>query len=200
MSAPVLPAQFYNRPTLEVARDLLGCLLCRRLEDGAILRGRIVEVEAYTADDPASHSFRGRTARNYPMFGPPGRSYVYFIYGMYNCFNVVTEPEGTPGAVLVRGLDRLSSSNGRNEAANLLANGPGKLCRVFSIARELNDIDLTDPKGPLWLEKGPLSEADRVIACARIGINMAKDRQWRFYLLPSVGVSKRDRKAEQQIL
>src|ERR1700722_17436772 len=102
--AGVYSEDFYSRPTLEVAPELLGSILCRRLPDNSIIFAPIVEVEAYTADDPACHASKGMTKRCEVMFGPAGRSYVYFIYGMYNCLNVVTEPSGVAGAVLVRAI------------------------------------------------------------------------------------------------
>src|SRR5271156_6623270 len=116
----VYTEEFYARSTLKVAKDLLGCHLHRRLPSGIILSAAITETEAYTADDPASHAFRGKTKRTEVMFGPPGRAYVYFIYGMYYCLNVVTEPEGIPGAILIRGLHGKSG-----HGAHL--NGPGKI-------------------------------------------------------------------------
>jgi hypothetical protein len=99
-----LPASFYARDAVTVARELLGTVLVRALADGTVLAGTIVETEAYREDDPASHSHRGPTARAEVMFGPPGRAYVYFIYGMYDCFNVVCEPVGAGAAVLVRAI------------------------------------------------------------------------------------------------
>src|SRR5689334_4323988 len=118
----LLKRSFYNRPTLVVARDLLGCHISRRLPNGEIRRGRIVEVEAYLVGDPAAHSFRGPTKRNLVMFGPPGFSYVYFTYGMHHCLNFVTEAKGTGTAVLIRGLDQIEH-----------ANGPGRICRELEL-------------------------------------------------------------------
>jgi DNA-3-methyladenine glycosylase len=178
-----LPRRFFARPTLEVARALLGCFVCREL-GGRMVRGRIVEVEGYT-DDPASHSRGGRpTARNAPMFGPAGHAYVYFTYGMHHCLNVVTEPDGVPGAVLLRGLDGLPG-----------AHGPARLCRVLGVDRRQNGLDLTAGRD-LWIEGGRPRRGERIVQTVRVGIREARDLPWRFYLAGSEGVSRRDRKAE----
>jgi DNA-3-methyladenine glycosylase len=148
-----------------------------------VLRGRIVEVEAYT-DDPASHSRGGkRTPRNAIMFGPPGHAYVYFTYGMHYCFNVVGESDGVPGAVLVRGLDGIDN-----------ANGPARLCQALRIGRAENGLDLTTGRA-LWIERGRRPR-EPVVQAPRIGIRLAAELPWRFYLAGSPGVSRRDRAAE----
>ncbi len=170
--------EFFARPTLAVARELIGAYLCRRLPDGTVLAGSMVEVEAYTADDPACHAARGRTARTQVMFGPPGHAYVYFIYGMYFCLNVVTEPDGHAGAVLIRAVDRPG------------ADGPGKLCRAFQIDKRFNGISLMNPDSGLWIAKMPPVAAARLGRSARVGISAATDRQWRFFLKGSASVSK----------
>ena len=180
-----LPRAFFTGPTLRVARTLLGCVLCHRVGHG-IRRGRIVEVEAYT-DDPASHARNARrTPHNAVMFGPPGHAYVYFTYGMHFCFNIVTEPDGKPGAVLLRGLDGLEH-----------ANGPARLCRAMHIGRVHNGLDLTT-SDLLWVEPGHRRRGERIVHTTRIGIRMAQDLLWRFYLLGSPGVSKRDVAAEKR--
>jgi DNA-3-methyladenine glycosylase len=177
-----LPRTFYARPTAVVARALLGCVLCHRIGD-EVRRGRIVEVEAYT-DDDASHSRgRRRTPRNSIMFGPAGHSYVYFTYGMHYCFNVVADRDGIPGAVLVRGLDGIEG-----------ANGPARLCRVLGIGLAENRLDLT-AGGNLWIEAG-VRRRERIVQTTRIGIRTAVDLPWRYYLMGSSGVSRRDRVAE----
>lgn len=180
----VLSRSFFARPTLTVARSLLGCVLCHRT--GTIVRrGRIVEVEAYT-DDHASHARkRRRTPRNAVMFGPPGHAYVYFTYGMHFCFNVVTGRDGVPGAVLVRGLDGLAG-----------ANGPGRVCRALGIGRAENGLDLT-AGDRLWIERGSRRPRERIVQTTRIGIRAAVELPWRFYLAGSAGVSRPDRAAEK---
>lgn len=182
-----LPRRFFARPTLLVARELLGCSLCHRV-GGVTLRGRIVEVEAYT-DDAASHS-RGRrpTPRNAVMFGRAGHAYVYFTYGMHFCFNIVSEADGEPGAVLIRGLEGING-----------ANGPARLCRALAIDRRQNCLDLTTGE-TLWLERGRLRAGERVVQTTRVGIRVAADLPWRLYVAGSGGVSRRDRRAEERLL
>jgi len=168
---------FFERETIQVARELLGTLLCRRLDDGTILSGTIIEVEAYTHDDPACHAFRGKTKRCEVMFGPGGFAYVYFIYGMYFCLNVVTEVDGVPGAVLIRAIDIPGG------------NGPGKLCRQWAIDRTHNGVSLMDSQSPIWLAKGqPLSD-DEVEVTKRIGLSVAQEQLWRFTAKGHPGVS-----------
>lgn len=185
-----LDRSFFARPTLTVARALLGKMLCHRL-GSEVRSGRIVEVEAYT-DDAASHS-RGarRTPRNAIMFGSGGYSYVYFTYGMHHCFNVVTGHAGRPGAVLIRGLDEVRVGDGSGSGAN----GPGRLCRLLGISLIQNGLDLTTGD-VLWLTEGHRGRGERIIQTTRIGIRVATELPWRFYLLGSAGVSKRDRRAE----
>ena len=158
-----LPLAFYRRPALEVAPDLLGRTLCRRLPDGTVLRGRLVEVEAYTGpDDRASHAHRGRTQRNAPMFEAGGVTYVYLIYGMYHCLNVVTGTAGHPDAVLLRAA---SSPDGRS------ASGPGRLARAFHVDRTLSGLSLAGPT--LWLEQGEPVSTREVVRTPRIGVDYA---------------------------
>lgn len=170
---------FFARPTLEVAPELLGTILCRRLPEG-ILHAQIVEVEAYTADDPACHAWRGKTPRCEVMFGPAGRSYVYFIYGMYNCLNVVTEPDGTAGAVLIRAIDFKGGE------------GPGKLCKTWQIDRTHNALNLMDPAGELWLVEGRNLKKSEVGKSMRVGISVAQDRLWRFFVNDHPRISVRN--------
>jgi DNA-3-methyladenine glycosylase len=179
---PRLQRNDFARSTLRVAHRLLGCTICHR-RGGEVLRGRIVEVEVYT-DDAASHSANGkRTPRNRLMFGPAGFAYVYFTYGMHHCFNVVTEQDGRPGAVLVRGLDGIAH-----------AAGPALACRALHLTLRDNGRDLvTDPD--LWIEPSR-KRGERIVRTTRIGIRHAAELPLRFYLLGSPGVSKRDRLAE----
>ncbi len=178
-----LKRSFYARPTLVVARGLLGCHLCHRVGE-EVRRARIVEVEAYT-DDAASHARRARrTPRNAVMFGRPGHAYVYFTYGMHFCFNIVTERDGVPGAALIRGVDGVSG-----------ANGPARVCRAMGIDQRANGADLTTAE-TLWVERGRRRKGERIVQTTRIGIRAARELPWRFYLAGSDGVSKRDRTAE----
>ncbi len=158
-----LGAAFYRRPALAVARDLLGRTLCRRIADGTVLRGRLVEVEAYDGPlDRASHAFRGPTARNRWMFEPGGLAYVYLIYGMHHCLNIVTGSAGYPAAVLLRAAE---SPDGAS------ASGPGRLTRAFEIDRTLDGASFLE--GPLWLEPGD-PVADRAVRrTRRIGVDYA---------------------------
>lgn len=177
----ILTSDFYNRNSLEVAKDLLGCKLCRNI-DGKVLSGIIVETEAYTQNDPACHAFKGKTPRAATLFKQPGIAYVYFIYGMYHCFNVITEPEETAGAVLIRALEPVE------RICN--TNGPGKLCRELKITKELNEIDLTSNKSCLWIEKGIKIPKNKIHTTTRIGIKQAADYPWRFYVKDNKFVSK----------
>jgi DNA-3-methyladenine glycosylase len=165
---------------LELAPALLDSLLVRVTPEGT-MAGRIVETEAYLAeDDPACHAHRGETPRNRAMFGPPGRAYVYRIYGIHWCFNVVTEPAGRGAAVLIRalepmvGLELMIEHRGSQDVTN----GPGRLCQALAIDGSLDHVDLTRT-GPLYLVKGKPPEG--VVATPRVGITKAADRPWRFY-------------------
>jgi DNA-3-methyladenine glycosylase len=162
----------------------LGRLLVRRLDDGELLAGRIVECEAYQEDDPASHSYRGRTARTEVMFGPPGHLYVYLSYGVNWCCNVVTGEDGEGSAVLLRavepleGIDRMRALRGMaNE--RLLCAGPGRLTRAFAIDRRHKGVDLVT-SDRLWVASGTGVSADRVIAGRRVGLTVATEQPWRF--------------------
>jgi len=162
-----LPREFYDRDTEQVARELLGKLLVRRI-DGVSRIGKIVETEAYLGvHDLASHSSRGRTPRTEVMFGPPGYAYVYIIYGVHHCLNVVTEPEGHASAVLLRALEPV-----RNIESN--TKGPGLLCRALGIDRRLNGHDLTG--GELFLSEPERIEPFEIEARPRIGVDYA--REW----------------------
>jgi len=183
-----LPRGFYARSAVTVAPDLLGQILVREL-DGRRLSGRIVEVEAYLgSEDAASHAFRGPTPRNRSMFGPPGHAYVYLIYGVHHCLNIVTGPEGDGQAVLIRalepleGIDLMRAHRG-GVPDRQLTNGPGKLCQALAIDRRLDGHDLCLGE-TLWLEPGPRPEAP-ICTGPRVGVrgdDLALNRAWRFYL------------------
>lgn len=182
-----LPRDFYARPTLQVARDLLGKLLTLEAA-GSRKTARIVEVEAYLgARDPASHAYRGLTPRTAPMFGPPGRSYVYFVYGMYHCLNVVTESDGVAGAVLLRGAEPVAGFDGAEPRA--LA-GPGKLARAFGLTTKHTNLDLAGSL--LTIRDAPPIPPSRVARSARIGLNehATTNKPWRLYVRGSSGVSR----------
>lgn len=162
-----LTYDFYNRHAVDVAKDLLGKTLY--MGDFA---GFITEVEAYRGyDDEASHAFKGQTSRNSVMFGKPGFSYIYMIYGIYYCLNIVTEEENSPSAVLIRGLI--------SPKVNL--DGPGKICRHLNINKNHNKIDLTS-SNILYLTEG--KDIKEYESTSRIGIKKAIDKQWRF-LIPT---------------
>lgn len=177
----ILNKSFYERDTLEVLPELLGCILHRRLPDGTVLSGIIVEAEAYKQDDPACHAFRGRTPRSETLFGPPGIAYVYFIYGMYHCFNVVTESEDKAGAVLIRALEPI--------APLAHTHGPGRLCKSMQITKELNKSDLTDFNNGLFLTSGPKVPKRKIVQTTRIGISVGTEFKWRFYIKDNRHVS-----------
>lgn len=194
-----LGADFYDRPTLEVARDLLGCRLVHETPEGTT-SGRIVEVEAYHGeDDPACHAAVGLTRRTAPLYGPPGTSYVYRIYGMYHCLNAVTRAEGLPSAVLIRALEPLEGQalmrrrrarrrggGGDGIPDRALADGPGKLCDAMGVTLEHNRRDLAS--GELRIEAG---EPPREVGWSpRIGISAATDRLWRGVVAGSPYVSR----------
>jgi DNA-3-methyladenine glycosylase len=178
---------FYARPVLRVARALLGRDLIHDTPLGRV-SGRIVEVEAYRgADDPASHAFRGRTARNAVMFGPPGHAYVYFTYGMHHCLNIVTGREGAASAVLIRALepmagqDLMAARRGVTEWRRLMR-GPGCVAQALGLTRRHNGLDLAT--GPLWMSPGPPRRQGRRVASGpRIGIRRGTDLPWRFFLV-----------------
>ena len=191
--ARTLPVAFYARPTLHVARDLLGCLLCRREEDGTITMGRIVETEAYIGeDDPACHAAAGLTPRTQVLYGPPGRSYVYFTYGMHYLFNAVTESEGRPAAVLVRalrpeaGLERMVARRGTPVARDL-ARGPARLCVALGIDLAQNDVSL---RGPVLSIREDGWSPSCIATGPRIGIRQGTERPWRFWIPGEAHVSR----------
>jgi DNA-3-methyladenine glycosylase len=177
---------FFARSVHAVAPELLGATF---LVDG--VGGTIVEVEAYDHEDPAAHGFRGRTARNASMFGPPGHAYVYRSYGIHWCVNLVCEDEGVAAAVLLRaiepthGVEAMRSRRGLEEA-RLLCSGPGRLCQALAITREHDGLALDEPPFELR-ERGAVPE---IAAGPRIGITQAADRPWRYGLAGSRYVSR----------
>lgn len=178
-----LSKEFYARHPLELAELLLGRTLYSRRPDGTAA-GRIVEVEAYCGkDDPASHAYRRRTDRNAVMFGPPGRLYVYFTYGMHHCANIVADEEGSAGAVLLRAVEpleglELMARRRRTDKPGLLAKGPGRLAQAFSLTLADNGADLSN--GDVWVGQERRAEA-AVERSVRIGIKPEMQQLWRFY-------------------
>ena len=197
-----LPRDFYLQPTVTVARQLLNKLFIRKLND-IYLVGRIVETEAYLYNDPASHSFNGMTERNSVMFNQGGFLYVYFIYGMHFCCNIVTEEKGKGCAVLLRGIEPVTGIEvmmknrikknaiffGKN-----LTNGPGKICQAFSIHREENGTDLTGNE--IFISENMLvsnnSKVEKIAISKRIGLRqgIGNDKKLRFYLYENIHVSR----------
>ncbi len=179
-----LPRSFYARPAVEVARGLLGTVL----QHGE-MRARIVETEAYLGTgDAAAHSARGITPRTRVIFGPPGHAYVYFIYGMYYCLNVVAEPKGSAGCVLIRAVEPL-------RGITAPTNGPGKLTRAMGITGALNGADLT--RGPLRiLAAGEASDMVTGVS-ERIGLSVAADLPLRFFIEGNRFVSRRNHAARR---
>jgi DNA-3-methyladenine glycosylase len=174
----VIPQKFYSRPTLKVAQELVGCFLVRAGR-GKIWRAMITETEAYVGeDDLASHASRGRTPRTELMYGEPGHAYVYMIYGMYYCLNIVTEKKDFPAAALIRGVEIESIDRKKT-------NGPGKLCKFLKIDKKFNGWDMTKSE-KLWIEKPAQNFSKKnIVAGRRIGIDYAKhckEYLWRFQL------------------
>jgi len=196
LSAPILPRSFYARPTVQVARALLGKILVHdRLGPGRGAErraaGRIVETEAYLGTtDPAAHAYRGVTPRTRVLFGPPGHAYVYLIYGMYHCLNVVAETEGTAGCVLIRAIEPITSLEGSGS-------GPGRLTRALGITLKHNGEDLT--RGPITIrepidpEAGPTALFETAVS-PRIGIRQAADWPLRFFVRGNTHVSRSPRR------
>jgi DNA-3-methyladenine glycosylase len=200
-----LPREFFDRPSTQVAPELLGCVLWHDSPAG-LVAVRLVEVEAYQGQaDPASHAFRGQTARNAVMFGPPGYAYVYFTYGMHYCVNLVCQPAGRPEAVLIRAGEVTAGAElaGRRRAPRAahpradggelvrkvrdvdLARGPGRLCQALDIDRALDGADVCGSGSPLGI--GPAAaiaahRPDEISTGPRVGISQAADRPWRYWL------------------
>ena len=191
--------EFYMRDAVTVGKDILGKIIVKKTADGRIMSGRITEVEAYMGTtDKASHSYGGRrTKRTEVMYKEGGYSYVFLIYGMYECFNVTAGREGDPQAVLIRGVEPLENKNLMWEKRKVkkekdISNGPGKLTKALGITREDNGADLTEGEN-LWLEDDGYKVKD-IIETTRIGIDYAEEdvlKPWRFYIKDSIFVSKK---------
>jgi len=193
-SSPPLVRSFYERETVNVAKELLGKILVRSFRS-TVLQGIIVETEAYGGEeDPASHAYRGPTERNQVMYGPPGHAYVYFTYGMHYCLNVKTGPNGQAGAVLIRalqpasGIDRMKKVRG-TERIKDLTNGPAKLTQAFDVTRDLNGHDLTTGRR-LFIADNADPGKFEIASSSRIGVRAGTDRLWRFFIRGNQFVSK----------
>lgn len=197
MASSPLPRFFFERPTLTVARDLLGTCLIRDLGHSRLV-AQIIDVEAYIGqDDLACHASKGRTKRTEVMFGPAGFTYVYLIYGMYDLLNIVTEAENFPAAILIRGIEVIDPE-GPSHSTRI--SGPGRVTRFLQVNRELNKLDTT--KGEtLWIEKPDKRISSSCIQSGpRIGVEYAKEwakKPWRFFLSSPFAKSSLQRKPRQ---
>ena len=189
MTSVRLPRSFFTRDTIEVARDLLGKRLVREF-DGLRISGIILETEAYRGEeDLACHARAGRTPRTEIMYGPPGRTYIYFVYGMHWLLNFVTEIEGFPGAVLIRaiqpvdGLDFIASRR-KGHPQNAWTDGPAKICQALAIDGDLNGFDVCWSDSQIYLESGVKIHPELIMAGPRVGLNAVPDPwksiAWRF--------------------
>jgi DNA-3-methyladenine glycosylase len=199
--AAIIDSEWFDRSAVEVAPDLIGCTLVRQLSNTQELRGMIVETEAYQKGDPACHAYRKLTERNQVMFGPPGYVYVYLIYGMYYCVNVVTDRQGTASAVLIRALEldikTLNTVSLKpKEKLERVAAGPGKLCRALQIDLNLYGTKLEQNQALLIehrsLDWQTMLEIDRpkLVQTTRIGLIQGVELPWRWYLKDCPAVSK----------
>jgi len=182
--AIALDPEWFARPAPEVAPDLIGCLLVRRHPNGQMYRGRIVETEAYMAGDPACHGYRRQTPRNAPMFAAAGTIYVYQIYGIHHCLNIVSDRPQVASAVLIRALEMITPTLAARSAA-----GPGKLCHLLAIDRQLSGTVLGEATG-LWIEPPPQAVVGTVVQTRRIGISQGQEIPWRWYLQGNAAVSR----------
>jgi DNA-3-methyladenine glycosylase len=194
----VLEASFFDRDSHEIARDILGKLLVRNYPSGRKKIGRIVEVEVYQGfNDQASHASRKKTKRNEIMFSDAGHYYVYMIYGMYHCLNIVTEDKDYPAALLIRALEPISDTGSELTTLDLMdqftiANGPGKLCRWLDIDGKFNGKSVENES--LFLDEAAALNSDKITKTKRIGVNYAgksADLDWRYYIKNNKFVSKK---------
>lgn len=183
-------SEWFARSADRVALDLLGCTLAREI-DGITYRGLIVETEAYDATDPACHGYKRQTERNRAIFGEPGSLYVYLIYGIYHCVNVVCDRADYCSAVLIRALDLdlIPTWVNEKEKRSRVAAGPGKLCRALQIDRRLNSLTLS-PSSSIWIEPKKVDLEFSVVQTTRIGLTQGADIPWRWYIQNHPAVSK----------
>ncbi len=189
----ILPVSFYSRSTLKVLEGLIGKVLVKKSEEG-LTSGVIVEAEAYSGeDDPASYAFCGRTKRSEIMYGPPGRAFIHFTYGMHHMLNLVTEREEFPAAILIRAIEpregiSLMKKRRQTEEPSNLCSGPAKICQAFGIDRVHNGVSLSSSRSPIFIKEGE-KRKEELIWTSRIGIGEGKDRLWRAYLKGSPFIS-----------
>ncbi len=195
-SIHIIEREFYSRNTIDVAKGLLGKILVRII-DGKVISGAIVESEAYrSTDDPASHSYRGRTERNSVMFGEAGHAYVYFTYGNHYCLNIVAKEDTTPaGAVLIRAIEPIEGVSSMRRYRKTsdpynLTSGPGKLTQALKVTKSQNGVDVTK-KEELYVVNGKHIDESEIVATSRIGIRVALDKPWRFHIAENEFVSKK---------
>lgn len=191
----ILPRNFYQRDTVEVAKELIGKKIVRIVNDH-IISGIIVETEGYCYKiDESSHAYRGKTPRNEAMFGLAGCSYVYFIYGNHFCLNVVARKKDVDaGAVLIRAVEpvdgiEIMKHNRKKYDIKMLTNGPGKLTQAFGINKSHNGCDFTQ-KGSVYICESENATSSEIIATPRIGISVAQDKKWRFCLKSNIFLSR----------
>lgn len=171
-----LPLKWFRRPATSIAPELIGKILVQKFAKGKAQRFVITETEAYLSDDPASHSFKGRTLRNASMFASAGTIYIYFIYGMHHCLNIVTGERGRGEAVLIRGLAPLDPRLQAEDYA-----GPAKLCRELGLNRAHDGLTLSAKVGPIWIEDDPRPpEYGALENTPRVGISKGVDKLWRW--------------------
>lgn len=212
----ILPSSFYNRNTLQVAQDLLGCFLVRESphplplprsyrrgrgelfykKGRRVMRYKIVEVEAYNGpNDLASHASRGQTLRNEVMFGNPGIIYVYFTYGMHYMLNIVTEKKDYPAAVLIRAVEPRHSRVAGQAHKEIITNGPARLTKVLKINKSFSGLPIYIKKYGLWIEgRSQNLKNSQIIKTTRVGVDYAgeyKNKKWRFYIRGNKLVSKK---------
>lgn len=200
-----LTASWFNRPSPQVAVDLIGCVLVREV-NGEAVRGQIVETEAYEAGDPAMYAYQEKTKRNEVVFGPAGIAYVYRIYRQYHCFNIVTDRDGFASTILIRAIDleqRPSWIDPDKEKLPKVCAGPGKLCRTLQLDESWRGVRI-HPESRLWVDERSPSVAQHLSAepsaitqTTRIGLSKGADIHWRWYLTASPAVSKKAAKAKQ---
>lgn len=202
-ASSLMKQTFYAENTVKVAQELLGKWIGVRVGQSEFVVARIVETEAYRESDPASHSARGWTPRSSTMFGTPGVAYVYFIYGMYEMLNFVTEPEGAAGAVLIRaveplvGMDLILKRRSKIRRLEELCSGPGKVTRALGISMAHNGISLLGPEIEVR-DAGAVS--GRICSSPRVGISRAKEVHWRFFVEDSSSVSSVRENREMRII